>query len=105
MGYPNFQHHPDGLIFVRKSVSEIYQDTIANFRADLGSSYIGLPDGYIGRYYEPGKNHYLTTGDSAVPQGLSWSEGDTYITAYDKLITSKFAREAAANTAKNGTTG
>ncbi len=69
MGYPNFQHHPDGLIYVRTEAG-IYQDTIANFEADYGSSGPDLPAGYAGRYYEPGVNHYITTGSTAVPQPL-----------------------------------
>lgn len=95
MGYPSFQHHPDGYIFVRKSDLEIYQDTIANFQTDYGSAYPGLPEGYIGRYYEPGVNHYLHSSDSATPQDLSWSEGDSYIAAYGSLMMAKASREAA----------
>jgi hypothetical protein len=94
MKYPNFQHHPDGLIFVRKSASEIYQDVISNFQTDYGSTYPGLPDGYIGRYYEPGVDHYLHTDNTAYPQDLSWDTGDAYIAAYDKLVAAKAAREA-----------
>ena len=71
MGYPNFQHHPDGYIFIRKSALEIYQDTVANFQIDFGSSYLGLLDGYIGRYYEPGVSHYLHTDENATPQDLN----------------------------------
>ena len=93
MSYPNFQHNPDGLIIVRKSEQEIYLDRITKFETDFGQSYPGLPDGYIGRYYEPGINHYLTTGDSATPQDLSWHEGDSYIAAYDRLMAAKAARE------------
>ena len=92
MGYPNFQHHPDGIIFVRKSATEIYQDIIANFQTDYGNSYSGLPSGYIGRYYEPTVSHYLTTGDVSVPQSLSWPEGDRYITAYQQLIANQNIR-------------
>jgi hypothetical protein len=98
MRYPNFQHHPDGFIIIRKLAEEIYIDTIANFEADYGQSYPGLPDGYIGRYYEPGVNHYLHTSDIAVPQDLTWAEGDRYIEAYDSLIAAKTARKAAAIT-------
>lgn len=93
MGYPNFQHHPDDLIFIRTSEG-VYMDTVANFQTDYGSSYPGLPDGYIGRYYEPDISHYLTTGDSVLPQSLSWAEGYAYIAAYNKLIAAKVEREA-----------
>ncbi len=96
MGYPNFQHHPDGYIFIRKSKSDIYQDTVANFQTDLGSLYPGLPNGYIGRYYEPGESHYLHTDDNATPQDLNWPEGDAYIAAYNTLVAAKTARELAA---------
>lgn len=78
MGYPNFQHYPDGWIYVRTDKG-IYCDTIVNFEADFGQTYPGLPDGFIGRYYEPGVNHYWHTGDTALPQNLSWSEGDGYL--------------------------
>lgn len=94
MGLPNFQHHPDGWIFIRTETGT-YVDTIENFENDYGQSYSGLPDGFIGRYYEPGVNHYITTGSTAVPQPLQWSEGDQYIAAYDSLMAAKMAREAA----------
>lgn len=94
MGYPNFQHHPDGWIYIRTD-NGIYCDTIANFEVDYGQSYVGLPEKYIGRCYEPGVNHYFHTDDTVVPQDLSWPEGDTYIPAYDALIAAKAAREAA----------
>jgi hypothetical protein len=94
----NFQHHPDDLIFVRTEAGT-YMDTIANFQTDYSSSYPGLPNGYIGRYYEPGVSHYVTTGDTAVSEALSWAEGDAYIAAYDTLVAAKAAREAAAATA------
>jgi hypothetical protein len=93
MQYPNFQHHPDGLIIIRKSAEEIYIDTIANFEADFGSAYSGLPDGYIGRYYEPGVTHQFTTGNAATPENLNWPEGDSYIAACDKLIEAKAIRK------------
>lgn len=93
MGYPNFQHHPDGLIFVR-TVQGVYMDTIANFELDFGESYPGLPEGFIGRYYEQGKEHYITTGNTAVPQPLQWADGDRYIAAYDALMAAKADREA-----------
>jgi hypothetical protein len=95
MGYPNFQHHPDGWIIIRTNAG-VYMDTIANFQTDFGSSYPELPDGYIGRYYEPGVSHYLHTSDTAVPQDLIWMEGDAYIAAYDALAAAKAVREAAA---------
>lgn len=94
MGYPNFQHHPDGIIFVRTN-SGIYSDTIVNFQSDSGINYSGLLDGYIGQYYEPGISHYLHTINSATPQGLNWPEGDAYIAAYDSLMAVKKARETA----------
>lgn len=84
---------------MRKSESDIYRDTIANFKTDFGSSYPGLLDGYIGRYYEPGVSHYITTGDTAVPQDLSWAEGDAYIAAYGTLVAAKAARESAVTNA------
>jgi hypothetical protein len=91
MGYPNFQHHPDGYIFVRTS-SGTYMGTTDNFKKDYGGSYAGLPDGYIGRYYEPGVSHYLTTGDISAPQSLPWLEGDRYIAAYQQLIANQNIR-------------
>lgn len=95
MGYPNFQHHPDDWIIIRQSQNKVYSDTIANFEADYGSPCAGLPDGFIGRYYEPGVNHYITTGNTAIPQPLQWADGDRYIAAYDSLMAAKMAREAA----------
>jgi hypothetical protein len=92
MGYPNFQHHPDGFIYVRKAKTEIYQDTITNFQTDYGSVYQGLPDGYIGRYYEPEVSHYLTTGNISVPQSLPWPEGERYIAAYQQLVANQNIR-------------
>jgi hypothetical protein len=92
MGYPNFQHHPDGLIFVRKSATEIYQDTVANFQTNYGATYFGLPTGYIGRYYEPKICHYLTNGKSNTPQSLPWPEGDRYIAAYQQLVANQNIR-------------
>lgn len=106
MGYPNFQHHPDGLIFIRTDAG-VYMDTIANFQTNLGQAYPCLLDGFIGRYYEPGINHYITTGDSATPQDLRWTDGDAYIAAYDTLMAAKAAREAtvvATTTATETTT-
>lgn len=94
MGYPNFQHHPDGKIFIRLAEDEAYCDTIANFEVDYGGHYAGLPDGFIGRYYEPDVNHYVHTDDTAVPQGLSWQEGNAYIEAYEQLIAAKADRES-----------
>jgi hypothetical protein len=93
MRYPNFQHHPDGWIIVRRGQNKVYSDTIANFEVDYGNPYTGLPEGFIGRYYEPGVNHYVHTDDTAVPQGLSWLEGDAYIEAYERLIAAKADRE------------
>lgn len=52
-----FQHHPDGLIFIRID-DGIYMDLIANFEFDFGESYPGLPEGYIGKYYELEVSHY-----------------------------------------------
>ncbi len=92
--YPNFQHHPDGWILIRTEVGT-YMDTIANFELDYGQPYSELPDGYIGRYYEPGKSHYLSTGDTATPQDLSWLDGNAYIAAYEQLVAAKAARESA----------
>jgi hypothetical protein len=92
--YPNFQHHPDGYIFVRTSCG-VYMDTIVDFQADYGQTYAGLPEEYIGRYYEPGVDHCLHTNDSATPQDLNWPEGNAYIAAYDLIIAAKAAREAA----------
>lgn len=93
MGYPNFQHHPDGWIFIRTETGT-YVDTIENFENDYGQSYSGLPDGFIGRYYEPGVNHYVHTNDTAVPQTLNWLEGNVYIEAYEQLIAAKADRES-----------
>ncbi len=92
MAYPNFQHHPDGYIFVRTS-SGVYMDTIVNFQIDYGQAYAGLPEGYIGQYYEPGVDHYLHTVDSATPQELNWLEGNAYLAAYDTLMTAKATRD------------
>ena len=39
-----------------------------------------LPDGYIGRVYEPDIQHYLVKPDgSAEPQPLNWEEGNQYL--------------------------
>jgi hypothetical protein len=94
MGYPNFQHHPDGWIIIKQAEDQFYFDTIGHFEADYGQAYPELPTGYIGRYYEPGVSHYITTGDTAASQPLQWLEGDRYIAAYDMLLASKKAREA-----------
>jgi hypothetical protein len=103
MGFPNFQQHPDGNIFVRTN-SGVYSDTIANFQADYGQTYPGLPEGYIGRYYEPGVDHYLHTNDSAIPQNLNWREVDAYIAAYDSIVAAKAAREAVKVVTNDDTT-
>ncbi len=92
MGYPNFQHHPDGYIFIRTS-SGTYMDTIANFKKDYGGFYLDLPDGYIGRYYEPEICHHLTTGNNIVPQSLTWTEGDRFIAAYQQLVANQNIRK------------
>lgn len=92
MRLPNFQHHPDGLVFIRTDQG-IYMDTVANFEIDFGESYPGLPDGFIGRYYEPDVNHYVHADDTAVSQGLNWLEGNAYISAYDTLVAAKADRE------------
>ena len=92
MDNPNFQHHPDGFIFVRTG-SGTYVDTVAKFQIDYGGSYTGLPSGYIGRYYEPGVCHYLTTGSNIAPQSLTWIEGDRYIAAYQQLIANQNIRK------------
>jgi hypothetical protein len=91
MAFPNFQHHPDGFIFVRTEAG-VYQDTISNFQIDFGSSYPAIPNGYIGRYYEPGVSHYLTTGNISAPQSLPWPEGDRYIAAYQQLVANQNIR-------------
>lgn len=93
MGLPNFQHHPDGWIFIRTDQG-VYADAIANFEVDYGNPYTGLPEGFIGRYYEPGVNHYVHTDDTAVPQTLIWQEGNAYIEAYEQLIAAKAGRES-----------
>ncbi len=92
MEYPNFQHHPDGYVFVRKSESEIYQDTITNFQIDYGDSYFDLPNDYVGRYYEPEICHYITDGKNITPQSLTWTEGDRYIAAYQQLVANQNIR-------------
>jgi hypothetical protein len=96
-----FHHHPDGLIIIR-SGDKVYIDTVENFMADLGEDYPGLPDGYIGRYYEPGKSHYFTTGNTAYPQPLEWSEGNRYIENIDNLISAKELRKSAIDFRKTG---
>lgn len=87
----NFHHHPDGLIYVRTDAG-IYCDSVENFALDLGQPYPGLPEGFDERYYEPGVKHCLSTRTSAVPQELSWPEGDAYIAAYDSLVAAKNLR-------------
>lgn len=94
-----FHHHPDGLIIIR-SGDKVYIDTVENFMADLGEDYPGLPDGYIGRYYEPGKTHYLTTGDTAHPQEREWPEGDRYIADIERLLAAKEQREKGVKESK-----
>ncbi len=73
-----FHHHPDGLIYVRNG-EVVYCDSVANLEEDSGRNYVGFPGGFIERYYDPGKTHYLSTGSSQTKQPLSWEIGDTYI--------------------------
>ncbi|MBP2655020.1 MAG: Carboxypeptidase regulatory-like domain [Firmicutes bacterium] len=86
-----FQHHPDGWVYVRGE-SESYCDTPANFAADLGATYSGLPDGYISRIYVQGKRHVLSDGNNETTQTIPWTDGDTYIAELDTLLVNKVTR-------------
>lgn len=86
-----FHHHPDGLIYIRDGQGG-YCDTIDNFILDSGRPYVGLPSGYIERYYEPKKTHYLSTGSSQQNQNLTWEIGDTYIAELADLLAAQESR-------------
>lgn len=90
-----FQHHPDGLIYVRNG-SQVYCDTPANFALDLEQAYSGLPSGYIERIYEPGVRHVLGTGSRQDSQPVAWQAGDNYIAALGSLLQNQAARTSAA---------
>jgi hypothetical protein len=85
-----FQHH-DGFVRIVSYDLE-YHDTVENFIIDLGQAYSGMPDGFITRIYKPNNQHYLSTGDTASPQDLLWSEGDFYISQIQNLIDRKNER-------------
>ena len=67
-----FRHHPDGLIYIDDVTIplELFQRLEPDYR---------LPDGYVGREYDPGAVHMLYTGNRADPRPLDWAEGDRYI--------------------------
>jgi hypothetical protein len=68
-----FQHHPDGYIIVGDVLLPV--DEFLVYEPD----YSGLPQGSIGRIYEPGVRHALTDGQKVTGGPLSWLEGDVYI--------------------------
>jgi hypothetical protein len=86
-----FQHH-DGSIRIVSCDLE-YTDTIPNFITDLGKEYSELPEGFITRIYQPEIKHYLSTGDTAIPQDLQWEDGDFYIGQISELINRQSARQ------------
>ncbi len=87
-----FQHHPDNLIYVR-GTDKTYCDTPENFAADMGTSYPGLPNGYIGRIYDQEKRHVLSDGMNETVQEIPWAEGDIYIAALDSLLERQYQRQ------------
>lgn len=86
-----FHHHPDGLIYIRDDQTE-YRDTVANFVSDSGRPYVGLPSGFIERFYDPGKTHYLSTGRNQANQNLTWEIGDTYIAELTQMLDAQHVR-------------
>lgn len=96
-------HHHDGFIRI-VSDNKVYTDSIENFKVDLSAAmdaeYPGLPDGHVGRYYNPGQSHYLTTGDTARPLQREWPEGDRYIADIERLLAAKEQREKGVKESK-----
>jgi hypothetical protein len=86
-----FHHHPDGMIYIRDAVLA-YCDSISNLETDSGRPYAGLPDGFVERYYDPGRVHYFSTGRDQKNLGVSWEVGDTYIAELDVLLAAQQSR-------------
>ena len=88
---PMFQHS-DGTIFVRTDTG-IYGDTLENFALDFGEAAPSLPEGYIGRIYEPNVRHAISNGESVIGGPLPFDFGDLAIGAIAALLAAKAARE------------
>jgi hypothetical protein len=81
-----FRHHPDGLIYIGSLVYPLEQFLI-------DEPEYSLPDGIIGREYDPLNFHRLFNGTSQLDGGMPWADGDEYLsneaayrTAYDSRI-------------------
>lgn len=92
-----FQHHPDGLIYVRGE-TQTYSDTVANFALDFGQPEPALPAGAISRDYNPGVCHSISDGTSVIAGGpMPWAFGDSAIAAVGALLTAQDARNPKAD--------
>lgn len=67
-----FQHHPDGVIRIGALVYPL-----AEFLIDEPT--YALPQGAIGRIYEPGDRNWITDGESQIGGPMPWPEGDAYL--------------------------
>jgi hypothetical protein len=67
-----FLHHPDGFI----AIGELHYP-LTEFLIDEPA--YALPEGLIGRFYEPGVQHWLTDGSMQHAGPLPWAEGDNYL--------------------------
>jgi hypothetical protein len=82
-----FLHHPDGLV------------TIGGFRCTLEEFLLdepgyGLPEGTVGRCYQPGVTHWLTDGSGQIEGPLPWPEGEAYLAKESEYRTAQLARTA-----------
>ncbi len=67
-----FLHHPDGLIVIGA-----LRYPLPEFLIDEPD--YALPDGMLGRVYEPGVQHWLTDGSMQHAGPLPWPDGDAYL--------------------------
>jgi len=90
-----YQHHPDGLIYVRVD-TKTYCDTIANFETDFGQSIPPMPDGATGCIYEPGVRYAISDGHNVIGGGMPkvwWMFGEDAINSIDSLLAAQNKRK------------
>jgi len=92
-----FQHHPDGIIYVRVG-ADTYADTVANFALDCAKSgvvYSGLPAGKVDRIYAQDAPKQHTVADShgnQSPLKHPYVQGDAIIANIAALLAAQAAR-------------
>jgi hypothetical protein len=88
-----FQHHPDGYIYVRPDSGNIYADTLAHFQSDYGQPAPALPAGADEQIYTQNIRHTYKRKGMVVGGGpRAYSIGDNIIAAISSLLAAQAAR-------------